>query len=453
MTRQRALSGVVLAYFCAALIVAGPWIFTMLGIAGLSAVSCAQPCAQLPLFRTVVIYNSMFSLVLTSPLAFFFGRHAADELYSGRSEHVFALLVAGLALLGFATLLVAVPLYGLVATLDASTKLAAMQNAMLIAVSWLLIPFLGALREHWAILAAFGTGAGAMAAFGWTLEDPSADALLMSFNASFALIDALMMACIVRRIGCAIHFGGNVLRRLRERWDLPACGLVYAMGIWVDKAVMWYGSPWHDAPAGGLTVAGMLRTMPSYDTAVFWAQLASIPVVAIAFVHVEADLKSLFGPLYGRLGGQASLRELNTAIAKLRIRIISSIAILFVALAIVATVSVLFSIVFMSELGLRPSYMSILRISLAAMAFHSSAIFCFVFLLYLDLRRQALLIVAVYAVLNSLLTMAFLGAGQAFYGYGSMTAATITFVLAFAVLLRELPWLLYHAFVTNNSSL
>ena len=123
------------------------------------------------------------------------------------------------------------------------------------------------------------------------------------------------------------------------------------------------------------------------------------------------------------------------------------------ALAVVATVSVLFSIVFMGELGLRPSYMSILRISLVAMVFYSSAIFCFVFLLYLDLRRQALVIVAVYAVLNGLLTMTFLGAGQAFYGYGSMIAATITFVLAFAVLLRELPWLHYHAFVTNNSSL
>lgn len=453
MTRQPALSGVVLAYLCAALIVAGPWIFTMLGIAGLSAVSCAQPCAQLPLFRTVVIYNSMFSLVLTSPLAFFVGRHVADELHGNRLEHVFAPLVAGLAVLCLGTLLVAVPLYGLGANLDAPTRLAAIHDAMLIAVSWLLIPFLGALRAHGAILAAFGTGAGVMVAFGWSLNDPDANALLTSFNVSFALTDAVMMACIVRRIGCTLHFGGNELRRLRERWDLPACGLVYAVGIWVDKAVMWYGSPWHEAPAGGLTVAGVLRTMPSYDTAVFWAQLASIPVVAIAFVHVEANLKLLFGRLYGRLGGQASLRELNAAIGKLRILIISSIAILFVALAIVATVSVLFSIMFMSELGLRPSYMSILRISLAAMAFHSSATFCFVFLLYLDLRRQALVIVAAYAVLNCLLTMAFLEAGQAFYGFGSMIAATITFVLAFVVLLRELPWLLYHAFVTNNSSL
>jgi uncharacterized membrane protein len=64
-----------------------------------------------------------------------------------------------------------------------------------------------------------------------------------------------------------------------------------------------------------------------------------------------------------------------------------------------------------------------------------------------------LLIVAAYAVLNALLTMAFLAAGQAFYGYSSMIAAATTFVVAFLVLLRELPWLHYHAFITNNSSL
>lgn len=453
LTRQRALSGVVLAYLCAALIVAGPWIFTMAGVAGLGGVSCTAPCSQLPLFRTIVIYNSMFSFVLTSPLAFFAGRQAADELHGGSTRHVFGLLVAGLALLCLATLLLAVPLYWFAASLDPRTAVAAVQNALLIAASWLLIPFLGAARAQGAILVAFGAGAGAMAAFGWTLEEPDAATLLTAFNASFALIDATMMACIVRRLGCAIHLHRDVLRQLWRRWDLLACGLAYAVGVWVDKAVMWYGTPWQAAPEGGLVVAGVLRTMPSYDTAMFWAQLASIPVFAIAFVHVETDLQSLFGRMHGRLRGRASLRELEAAIMRLRIRMIASIAMLFVALAVVAAVSVLFSVVFMSELGLRPGYMGILRISLAGMAFHCSAVFCFVFLLYLDLRRQALVIVAAYALLNGLLTAASLEAGAAYYGYGSMAAAAATFVLAFTVLLRELPWLHYHAFVTNNSSL
>jgi hypothetical protein len=34
-----------------------------------------------------------------------------------------------------------------------------------------------------------------------------------------------------------------------------------------------------------------------------------------------------------------------------------------------------------------------------------------------------------------------------------MIAAAVTFMLAFNILLRELPWLHYHAFITNNTSL
>ena len=165
------------------------------------------------------------------------------------------------------------------------------------------------------------------------------------------------------------------------------------------------------------------------------------------------QLVRLFRRFYGRLDRQASLRELAAAMQSLRICVISSIAMLFVALAIVATMTILLSFVFMTELGLRPTYMSILRIALWAMTFHTSSMFCFIFLLYFDLRRPALLIVATYAVLNTVFTIGFPSLGPAFYGYGSMVAAAVTFLLAFTLLLRELPWLHYHAFITNNSSL
>ena len=53
---------------------------------------------------------------------------------------------------------------------------------------------------------------------------------------------------------------------------------------------------------------------------------------------------------------------------------------LFVALAIVATMTILLSFVFMNELGLRPDlHEHSARLSLCAMVFHTSAMFCFVF--------------------------------------------------------------------------
>ncbi len=144
---------------------------------------------------------------------------------------------------------------------------------------------------------------------------------------------------------------------------------------------------------------------------------------------------------------------MDLAITRLSRFVISNVAGLFAALAVTATAMILFSFAFMRELGLRPAYMGVLRTGLGAMVFHTSAMFGFLFLMHFDLRRQAILVVTTYAVLNIALTWFMLPLGEPTYGLGSMIAAATTFVLAFYLLLREMPWLQYHAFITNNTSI
>ena len=446
-TRQRSMTTIVTAYVYAAVLVAGPWIFTMLGIVGLSATGCSAGCDELVLFRSIVIYNSLFSLVVSSPLAFFSGRYIADKLHGGQIQGAFFVFTLSLTAFCVTVLVTVVPFYLMAATLDGPVAFAAIQNAFLIGTSWLLIPFLSVMKAHRAMLIAFGSNALLMIVLGSLLSDPSAAVLLGAFNVSFAITDVILVGTVARTFGTRITPDWTLLKRLPRHWELPLAGLAYAVGIWADKVVMWFG-----APSGVLELAGVLRTMPAYDTAMFWAQLASIPVIAVAFVHVEPRLSRLSGRFYGRLDRHASRRELTGVMRDLRGRVIASVVMLFVALAIVATMTILISFVFMNELGLRPTYMSILRIALWAMAFHTSAMFCFIFLLWFDLRRPALLVTAAYAVLNPALTILILPLGQKYYGYGTMIAAAATLLLAFAILLRELPWLHYHAFITNNTS-
>ena len=160
MTRQRALSGIVAAYIYAALLVAGPWIFTMLGIVGLSSTGCSADCDQLTLFRSIVIYNSLFSLVVTSPLAFLFRPlHRRPALSRPERQACIFAFIVSLAAFCLIALVTVVPFYLLAADPGRPSRFAAIQNAFLIGVSWLLIPFLGVIRAHGAILVAFGINA------------------------------------------------------------------------------------------------------------------------------------------------------------------------------------------------------------------------------------------------------------------------------------------------------
>ena len=79
MTRRGTLSGVFGAYLYAAFLVAGPWIFTVLGLLNLSPASCDDYCIDLTIFRSIVIYNSMYALIVTTPLAFISGRYASEQ--------------------------------------------------------------------------------------------------------------------------------------------------------------------------------------------------------------------------------------------------------------------------------------------------------------------------------------------------------------------------------------
>ena len=448
MTRQGALSSVLGAYLYAALLVAGPWIFTVLGLLSFSTATCDGICIDLTIFRSIVIYNSMYALIVTSPLAFVSGRYVSEQLYSGRNESVFYVLVLSLSIFGLLSVVVVVPFYFYATTLEAAEKILSIQNALMIGCSWLLIPFLGAFRAYNAVLVAFGTGAFSMLVLGRALNDPSVMSLLLAFNGSFAITNLILLAAVVRRFGARITIDPALKDSVGKNWELPAAGVAYALGLWVDKVIMW-----HSAPSGGLLVAGALQTMPSYDTAVFWSQFSSIPIIAVFFVHVETRFSTLIQTFHARMQQRASLRELNEMINNIGTCVLSSLVGLFAALVIVAGMMIMLSFVFMSELGLRPSYMSILRVSLCAMVFYTSAMFCFIFLLYLDLRRPALLIVLTYLVLNGILTLALLSFGPDFYGYGNMIASTVSLLAGLGLVIRELPWLHYHAFVTNNASL
>src|SRR5262249_18651870 len=205
------------------------------------------------------------------------------------------------------------------------------------------------------------------------------------------------------RFGTRIVIDPELKGRLTRNWELPAAGGAYALGLWIDKLIMW-----NSAPSGGLVVAGALQTMPSYDTAMFWAQLSSIPIIAVFFVHVETRFSTLVRAYHARMQQRGTLRELNEIVRDIRIYVLSSMFSLFTALAIVAGVMIMLSFVFMTELGLRPAYMGTLRVSMCSMAFYTTAMFCFAFLLHLDLRRPALQIVLTFLVLNGVLTVALL---------------------------------------------
>ncbi|MFS9669432.1 exopolysaccharide Pel transporter PelG, partial [Klebsiella pneumoniae] len=65
--------------------------------------------------------------------------------------------------------------------------------------------------------------------------------------------------------------------------SLMLIGLLYNLGIWLDKFMFWY------APGTGQQVFGPLNASVIYDIPVFLAYLGIIPGMAVFLVRIETD--------------------------------------------------------------------------------------------------------------------------------------------------------------------
>jgi polysaccharide biosynthesis protein PelG len=446
MTQECSLSLTVGAYLYAAFLIAGPWIFTILGITGISLAAC-DTCNTVKIFRSIIIYNSVFSFILVNPIAYVCTRFISDRVFIKRYESITFALVTALILFSVLAMPIAGPFYFFMTTLTTLEKLASLQNLMLVGASWLLMQFVGAMRTFTTVSSAFALGAAAMTIMVVLAFDSTPFWLLNSFDFGLCVTDAVLVWRMTREYGLRLSANLELFQTAFTYWELPLIGLTYSIGIWIDKLIMWWAAP------GTVRVASALQTMPDYDTPMFWAQLAALPVIAVFFVHVEPNFFRLCRGFYGRVQEHASLRELEQSMFRLGRFALASVITLFVALAAIAAMAIATSFVGVDLLGLRPTQMGIFRNAMVGMACHASFMFCFIFFLYFDLRRPALALSTIFLVLNGALTAAFLPLGFTFFAYGNMLASVITFVAAVALLTRELPWLHFHAFITTNQCL
>ena len=93
LSQRQSISAIVGAFGHAAVIAAGPWLFTILSLASITLVTeQVAGLATLANFRAVIIYAFAVSLVLTAPVTMVATRLVADALWLRKPERVRQLL-------------------------------------------------------------------------------------------------------------------------------------------------------------------------------------------------------------------------------------------------------------------------------------------------------------------------------------------------------------------------
>lgn len=447
LAQQENLMGVVQGYLHSALVSTGPWLFTILALAGVNVFGMdLAGREELVTFRLIIIYNFCFSLVFCGPVLLVCTRYLADLIFMKQVEEAPAMMLGALALLFATQAPLVIGFYGFYANLTLALKLAAIANYFLISGVWMVGIFLTALKDYRSITYAFLIGMASGFAGAVALADAFQTlGVLVGFSLGLAVIMFGLIARVFAEYPYPLVRPFAFLGYFRRYWDLALSGGIYNVAIWVDKWVMW-AAPEREVHESGLV------TYPAYDGAMFLAYLSIVPAMSIFIVTIETSFFEQYQRFYRDIERHAVLDRIRANHQAIIRNLLESSRNVLVLQATVALVTILLAANIYELLDARIEQIGIFRFGVLGALFHVLVLFVLIVIGYFDLRRVLLKVQLYFLASNLGFAVATLHLGFPYYGYGYFLACITTFIVAYVLAAQHIARLPYLTFVRNNAS-
>ncbi len=262
----------------------GPWIFAVICIAVLNAIAAnSLSNANILLFRAIIVYAFAFSLISSSVFQLIFTRFISDKLYQREYSSLLPNFLGVMALCGILNLLIS-SIYMATCT-DMNFLLRVMSVILFctIGFQWMVMTLLGTIRDFIRITLIF------MGGFLWSFTAAVILGYYMNVDGyvlGFTVGQVLVLLLLLERVGKEFSLGKDSIfeftRYFRKFPPLVWAAMLYNLGFWMDKILIWYSPQ-------GFDISGSFRSHYPYDSASFLATLTIIPAISIFFLHVETD--------------------------------------------------------------------------------------------------------------------------------------------------------------------
>lgn len=447
LARRDDILGVLQGHAHSAFITSGPWMFTILALAGVNVAGGELLTRdELNLFRVVIIYNFCFSVVLTGPMLLVATRYLADCIYVKQVEGAPGMLLATLGCAYAASLAAAGPFYVLAGGMSPGMTVAAVSNFMVVAGIWVVSIFLSALKDYTAVTVSFGVGMMSGMAFAVILSNWFGPlGMVIGFTVGLAIIQFVLVARVFAEYPYGVTRVFSFAGYFRKYWDLALIGLVANLAVWADKWMMWF-APEQEKISGSLVIYS------AYDSAMFVAYLTAMPALTIFTVNIETRFFEHYQNFYRDIQNHATWRQIDRNHKAIMTALVESSRNLIILQGAICAVAIFLAPSIMGFIGLNYKQIGMFRFGVLGALFQVLFMFCTVILSYFDLRRRNLFVQSFYLAANVVSTWWFSNMGFAWYGYGYFLSSLLAFAVAYLMVAEAVRRLPYLAFVANNPS-
>ncbi len=409
------LSSVLKAFLLGTIIVAGPWILSILCIYSIQKFAFLSIAENPALFTVTIVYTYAASLFLFGGVHYVFSRYIADRLYETEMdktpavrEQVMKKITSALV-----TVMALVILLSCILALVFSrlNDFSFITNSGFYTVSlvflftvvnsiWILLIYAALLKEYNKIFLTYLAGmAGSLAGVHFLGRAYGVAGALLGYGSGQVLIIVLLLLIAQRSYPLtSFSFNMELFSYFRRFILLFLTGMFFNMAVWADKVIYWFTRGEHIPGTA-------FYYFTQYDIPVFIAYLTMIPGLVYFLVVSETVfhrnyLDFITTVLSDRLSDILAKKERMAASLK------AGLTGLVLFQGVWTAVLVLNRDGLLRATGFVLADPAVMGMLLVAVFFHMLALALQIYMMYFELRREALVSAVIFLAANVLMTLA-----------------------------------------------
>jgi len=434
----------------ALVLAAGPWLLVIVTLILISWTADNRFTDEaLEDMRLAVVYAFMLAPIVAAPLGIIAARTIADTEVPPDASAVGALLLVVCGVAGTAAEVLVIIVVLVLGVSNPALTLAFALLTSASAMMWVAFAVLAACKARRRLILSFATGLfiAVLLSVGVADRAGSGSALVWCFTSGIVFCLALCLSPFLNirhQLAELRHAAGQLRLCAKKTWPLAVGASLAIMGIWADKWIVWFG------PGGQSSVAGF-RHMPTYDSALFLAQLSTLPGLASLAIYFEEPVRRAMDRFRAKLANGATLRAANLSGMAVSEMIWTGILRIMMTQFAVSAALLLLAPVIASAMGLRLDQFLVLRMGIVGTLLHALFLAASGVLVLCNAKMAFLILQAAFLTANLSLS-AVLTPVFGVNALGFALASGLTSIFACVVAFETTKKLIAYLFIFGNDT-
>jgi len=447
MLDKKRLSSTLQAYTIGAVLSAGAWIISMLGIliVGKINIYLYHNTSDTQIYQVLLTYMIALSLIISSPHHLVITRFSSDSIYLNEEEKIIPNFIGVLFLNTFISLLFILG-FEFFFLKGVKFELLLVITAIFIVLSniWIVNILVSSIKSYKLTVLAYFFSYLLIIIISIYFGKYGVIYLLLAFLIGNIILLFLLIFLIFMSYNIVTLLSFEFLKAYKKYWHFVFIGIFFNISIWIDEFTFWY------TDITSTPIIADIRQSIVYDLPVSLAYLSIIPGMAIFFLRLEVDFAIVYEKYFKGVVEGDTLSQLLTQKYKmiqiLRISIKEALVVQSIFNIFIFLISKhIFTLLSLPFVALPLFYIDLISTQLQLFVMNLLA-----FLFYLDRREESLIITFILVILNFILTKFSIILSPYFYGYGTALAMLIGSIVGLIYLRNVMKELEYETFMLQK---